>query len=235
MRTRVIRHWAIAASLAILVLFGSSATAFAATPSIAESTNWAGYYLSGASGAYSSVSASFTVPTAKCVSGDQYAAFWVGLDGVSSDSVEQTGLDADCASGTVSYAGWYEMYPADPVYFSNTISAGDVMTASVTFSGTTTYTLVLADATAGWSHTTTKSESGLSRSSAEVVTSGPGGSGVLTDFGKIVYTACTVDGTSMGGQDPTGVEMVDSSGKVMVTTSTMTAAGKFTNTWLRGT
>jgi hypothetical protein len=203
-----------------------------------QSASWAGYYLSGAAGAYSSVSASFTVPTAKCTStGSQYAAFWVGLDGVTSASVEQTGIEADCISDTASYFGWYELYPAPPVDFSNAISPGDSMSASVTFTGTTTYTLVLKDNTAGWSHTVTKSESGLARSSAEVVTSGPdnGGTGAtLTDFGKITYSDCAVNGTSMGTQSPTAVEMVDAAGHVMVSPSAMTAAGQFTNTWLRG-
>ena len=48
------------------------------------------------------------------------------------------------------YYGWYEMYPAFPVNFSNTVRPGDSMSASVTFSGTSTYTLVLKDTTQGW-------------------------------------------------------------------------------------
>jgi Peptidase A4 family len=233
------RRLAVLCGLTILMLFGAGGTALAAAPvTVVQSSNWAGYYLSGASGAYSSVSASFTVPTAKCnATGSSAADFWVGLDGVSSDSVEQIGIEVDCTSGTASWFGWYELYPAPPVDFSNTISSGDSMSASVTFSGTTTYTLVLADSNAGWSHTVTKNMSGDARSSAEIVTSGPDGSGTgptLTDFGKVTYTKCTVNGTSMGTQDPTEVEMVDGSGKVMVSPSAMTAAGKVTNTWLRG-
>src|SRR6202012_327424 len=83
------------------------------------STNWSGYVLTGGSGAFTSVSSSWTEPAASCSSGTQYAAFWVGLDGYNSDSVEQTGSDSDCSGGTPDYYGWYEMYPADPVYFTN--------------------------------------------------------------------------------------------------------------------
>src|ERR1700761_8860067 len=83
------------------------------------STNWSGYVLTGGSGAFSSVSSSWTEPAATCSSGTQYAAFWVGLDGYNSDSVEQTGSDSDCSGGTPDYYGWYEMYPADPGYFPN--------------------------------------------------------------------------------------------------------------------
>ncbi len=216
---------------------GHTAGPLAVTAGGLDSSGWAGYELSGAIGAFSSVSASWTEPSATCTKGDQDVAFWVGLDGVSSDSVEQIGTETDCTSGSASTLGWYDVYPADPVYFSNTLDAGDVLTASVTFSGTKTYKLVLADATQGWTKTITVSETGLARSSAEVVTSGPGAAGggtTLTNFGKITYTGCTVNGTSMGGQSPVKVTMVDEKGLVMVSPGAMTAAGKFTNTWERG-
>ena len=50
-------------------------------------------------GTYTSVSASWTQP-GSCSGGDQYAAFWVGLDGYSSSSVEQTGSEVDCIGRT---------------------------------------------------------------------------------------------------------------------------------------
>ena len=237
------RLWWTATVLAACVATGGAPSALGATTpgtaqaAGAESTGWAGYELSGGDGAFSSVSASWTEPGATCVKGDQDVAFWVGVDGVSSDSVEQTGTEADCTSGTASYLGWYEMYPASPVYFSNAVEPGDGMSASVTFSGTRTYTLVLADATQGWTRTVTQQEAGLARSSAEVVTAGPGADSStpeLTDFGKVTYTGCTVNGTSMGTQSPVKVTMVDDKGNVMVLPSAMTSAGKFTNTWERG-
>jgi hypothetical protein len=240
MRTRL---WWTAVVVAACAVTGGAPSALGATrPATAqaagaESTGWAGYELSGADGAFSSVAASWTEPGATCVKGDQDVAFWVGLDGVSSDSVEQIGTEADCTSGTASYLGWYEMYPASPVYFSNAVAPGDVLTASVTFSGTRTYTLVLADATRGWTRTVTQQETGLARSSAEVVTSGPGADSStpeLTDFGKVTYTGCTVNGTSMGTQSPVKVTMVDDKGNVMVLPGAMTSAGKFTSTWERG-
>src|SRR5580658_1628945 len=59
-----------------------------------ESTNWAGY--ADTAGKYTSVSASWTQPTGTCRSGDQYSAFWIGIDGYSSSTVEQTGTGVDC-------------------------------------------------------------------------------------------------------------------------------------------
>src|SRR5215467_11203890 len=56
----------------------------------AQSTNWSGY--AATTGTYTSVSASWIQPAGNCPSwfGSQYAAFWVGLDGFSSSTVEQT-------------------------------------------------------------------------------------------------------------------------------------------------
>jgi hypothetical protein len=205
----------------------------------AESTNWSGYAVTGSNDAFKSVSASWTQPTATCTSRtDEYAAFWVGLDGYSSDSVEQTGSDSDCDGRTPSYYGWYEMYPADPVNFSNTVEPGDSMSASVTFSGTETYTLVLKDNTRGWTQTITKNESGLDRSSAEVITEAPcctnsGGILPLSDFGTINYTGSTDNGSSMGSQSPVQIIMIDNSGNDKDSTSSISSSGAFSNTWIR--
>src|SRR5262245_7033344 len=58
------------------------------------SSNWSGYAVTG--GRYTSVSASWTEPSVSC-SGTAYSSFWVGLDGDTSGTVEQTGTDADCS------------------------------------------------------------------------------------------------------------------------------------------
>jgi hypothetical protein len=76
-----------------------------------ESSNWSGYAVLGSS--FTSARGSWVVPIAVCTgaSGDEYAASWVGLDGYSSNSVEQTGTDFDCDGTTPSYYAWYEFYP----------------------------------------------------------------------------------------------------------------------------
>jgi Peptidase A4 family len=216
---------------------GASAKARGRGNAEAESTNWSGYAATGANGAYKSVTASWTEPKATCSGrGDKYAAFWVGLDGYNSDSVEQTGSDSDCAGSSPDYYGWYEMYPANPVNFSNTVAAGDSFTASVTFSGTETYTLVLKDVTRGWTQTITKNQSGLDRSSAEVITEAPSSeSGVLplANFGTINYSASTANGSSLGGQSPTEIVMINNSGADKDSTSSIGSGGAFSNTWIR--
>ncbi len=128
------------------------------------------------------------------------------------------------------------MYPADPVYFTNAMSPGDSISASVTFSGTETYTLVLKDNTKGWTQTITKNQSGLARSSAEVITEAPSSNtGVLplADFGTVSYTGSSDNGSSMGGQSPTSIVMINNSGPDKDSTSSISSSGAFSNTWIR--
>jgi hypothetical protein len=212
-----------------------------------ESENWSGYAVTGSDGAFSSVSVSWTQPTATCSGGrhgrggsDTYAAFWAGLDGYNSDSVEQTGTLIECVGSSAYYYGWYEMYPAALTTYSNTVRPGDAMSASVTFSGSDTYTLTLKDATQNWTETTVQNESGLDRSSAEVITEAPcctnsGGILPLADFGTVNYTASTDNGSSMGTQSPTEIIIVDGSGNQEDSTSSISSSGAFSNTWIRST
>lgn len=126
------------------------------------------------------------------------------------------------------------MYPAYPVNFSNPVSPGDSISASVTFSGTETYTLILKDNTKSWTQTITQNQSGLDRSSAEVITEAPS-SGTelpLADFGTINYPASSDNKSSMGTQSPTEIVMVNNMGADKDTTSAMTSAGAFSNTWI---
>jgi hypothetical protein len=194
------------------------------------STNWAGYAATGST--YTSVSTTFTQPAVSCSSGDQYSAFWVGLDGYSSDSVEQTGTEADCAGRTAEYSAWYELYPANPVTYSNTVKPGDSITETVTFSGTDTYAMTIKDSTEGWTKTTTKTSRGDARSSAEVIAEAPYDGGVLplADFGKVTFDSSTVDGSSLSSFDPTGINMVSSSGAAEATTSGF-SGDNFSITW----
>jgi len=95
---------------------------------------------------------------------------------------------------------------------------------------------VLHDATQGWTQTVVKNQSGLDRSSAEVITEAPSSSsGVLplADFGTVNYSVSAANGTSLGTQNPVQIIMVDNSGLDKDSTSTISSGGAFSNTWLR--
>jgi hypothetical protein len=166
-----------------------------------ESTNWSGYADTGSS--FSKVSASWTEPTG--VSSGRttsLAAFWVGIDGYSSDSVEQDGTLIESYEGTVYYYDWWEIYPVNDVQVVADVSPGDHITSTVTRSGDS-YTLSVTDSThSADSFSTTQTYSGAADSSAEWIAEAPSGSsGVypLTDFGTWNDGSSTVTEGSTSG------------------------------------
>jgi len=203
----------------------------------ATSTNWSGY--AATTGTYTSVSASWTQPAGKCSSGSQYAAFWVGIDGYTSSSVEQTGSEVDCQGRTAQYYAWYEMYPGPSENYSNTVRAGDHFNASVTYTGSNSFSLYIADTTQGWSHTTTASLAGAARSSAEVIVEAPcctrsGGILPLTNFGTVNLTSSLANGGALGSAGGvTGITMVDNQGRDKDTISPLSGGENFSATWVR--
>jgi hypothetical protein len=199
------------------------------------SQNWSGFAAHGKT--YKKISASWVEPTGHCTSSGTFSSFWVGLDGYSSKTVEQTGSEVDCSGGHARYFGWYEMYPAFPVNFSNPVHPGDHFTGSVTFTGSGHYTLVLTDTTQGWSHTVHKTRNTAKNSSAEVIAEAPcctaGGAPLpLTNFGTARFSNAAVDGAAMGNASPTKIIMVNLSGRPKDSVSALSGGTAFSVTWL---
>jgi hypothetical protein len=200
-----------------------------------QSTNWSGYAVTG-HGPYSAVSSSWTQPAVNCLQTPTgYSSFWVGLDGDTTGTVEQTGSEADCSSGSPVYYGWYEMYPKFPVNYSNPVSPGDAMRASVSYGGSGRFQLTLSDSTKGWSQTVTARLKSAKLGSAEVIAEAPSSSGgvlPLADFQKVGFSGATVNGglltASTPGIDP--ITMATSSGTVKAQPGSITSGG-FTDTW----
>jgi Peptidase A4 family len=198
----------------------------------ATSSNWGGWDNTG--GTYTSVSASWVQPAVTCSKREtSYASFWVGLDGDGSNSVEQTGSEGDCVRGTPKYYSWYEFYPAYPVNYSNTVRPGDHFSASVTYSAGT-YTLVLSDATQGWSHTTKGTAPSGLNASAEVIAEAPSSNrGVLplANFGTMTFTNATVNGAALGTvPTPQKITMVGRN-YTKAAVSDLTSNTNFSVTW----
>ena len=222
-------------------LVGASANARGASGAIshqAQSTNWSGY--AATTGTYTSVSASWTEPSGICSGrGSQYSSFWVGLDGYSSSSVEQTGSDTDCRRGRAVYYAWYEMYPNPSVSYSNAVQPGDHFNASVTYTGSNNFSLFIQDVTRGWSHTTVGTLAGAARSSAEVIVEAPcctasGGILPLADFGTVNITGSMANGSALGNAGGvTQIIMVDNAGLDKDTVSSLSGGENFSATWVR--
>ncbi len=211
----------------------------AAAPNGESSADWSGWDVTG--GTYSSVSASWTVPSVTCAPGEtSYSAYWVGLDGDGSSSVEQTGTSSDCDSGTPSYSAWYEFFPENSVSLPNTVKAGDKIKASVvSVAGSDQYKLVLTDTTQNWTKTETGSSPSGTGASAEIIAEAPSGSTEgnsvlpLADFKTMTFSDVQVDGKKISDIDSARkIAMVAADGTPMASVSELTNGDTFAVKWL---
>jgi Peptidase A4 family len=209
------------------------AQGFAANAAAVTSQNWAGYASAGHAGTFTSVSASWTEPAATCTATDTFASFWVGLDGDGTNTVEQTGTEADCDGGAATYQGWFEMFPAAPVFYDNPVEPGDAMSASVVADGGGAFTLTLTDSTQGWNQTTNQISDAAQLGSAEVIAEAPSDGTVLplSDFGTVSFTDATADQTAIGNQNPSALTLVSANDITEATPSALTGGNAFTVTW----
>jgi hypothetical protein len=167
-----------------------------------NSVNWSGYAVTGAADSITVAQGSWTVPAVTCASGEKsYSAFWVGIDGFSSTTVEQTGTDSDCAHGAPTYYAWFEFYPKASKDISTlTIHPGDEVAARVTFASGT-FRIAIEDFTTGKAYSSTSKVSGAMRSSAEFIVEAPETCVLL----KCSLTKLSDFGTTGFGSDNTGI------------------------------
>jgi hypothetical protein len=204
--------------------------------SSSTSSNWSGYDITGSGATH--VIGTWTQPSVTCSAGENsWSSPWVGLDGDTSNTVEQTGTDSDCSGGKPTYYAWYEMYPKNAVILPMKVTPGHTYTGSVTYSGGL-FTLSLTDNTTKVTNTEHLSSKKAKRSSVEWILEGPS-NGLLTDFGSDPFTAAsaTINGTTAGltafGSSAQSITMVNSSGTVRAQPSSVSNNG-FTDTWLHG-
>jgi len=186
------------------------------------SYNWSGYAdTTTTAGAFTSVSAKWLEPATFCTAEQRLTVFWVGLDGFSftDPTVEQDGTLAYCFQGQPYYYTWWEMYPADSVTVGSTVRPGDLISASVTRSGSS-YTLSLTDHTTpgnSFSTVQTCATSTCLDQSAEWIAERPAfpiGITPLSSFTPWLpfagqETADGVKGTIGSGPSATAIQMID--------------------------
>lgn len=194
-----------AALLCALLAIGAGWAPAAAGAATSVSRNWAGYVaVQSASGSsrFSSVSGTWTQPSATCSNGKEaYSAVWVGLGGYSesASALEQVGTDADCTrSGHASYSVWYELVPAAPVSVALKVKPEDKLSASVTVRAKHV-TLRIRNLSTGRRFTITKHVSKIDASSAEWIVEAPSvclttsscATLALADFGTTLFSSAT--------------------------------------------
>jgi hypothetical protein len=144
------------------------------------SGNWAGYAVVGSS--FTQVKGSWIVPAVDCAATPGGStSFWVGIDGWSDATVEQTGTDSDCDGEKPHYYAWYEFAPKGGVTIDSVlVSAGDRMSGEVNYGGSE-FTVTITDETTGETFSTTAIVPVARRASAEWIAEDNGIG--LSDFG----------------------------------------------------
>ena len=200
----------------------------------ATSQNWAGYAAAGQPGTFTSVSASWTQPAVTCTAQQTFSSFWVGLDGDGTQTVEQTGTEADCNNGAATYQGWFEMFPNAPVFYNNAVAPGDAMSASVAANGGGAFTLTLSDQTQGWTQSTDQTSATAQLGSAEIIAEAPSDANSvlpLSNFGTVNFSNVAVDAAPLGNANVAGLTMVSAGGVTEATPSAIANGSAFSVTW----
>lgn len=209
-------RWVVAPIAAAAALLSSSLFVHPLAPwygtaaqGTAQSPTWAGYAAIGSKNAFSSVTASWTVPRVNSCpsSGEQYSIAWIGLDGAGvNGTVEQVGTEQSCYSGTAVYRTFFELAPAPPSFSPGfAVAPGDVVSASVVSHGST-YDFTITDETSGQSVAVTQRTS-ADNASAEAVFEIPVPAQAASVNG-VAFTDVTVNGAPIGAATPTAIAMV---------------------------
>jgi hypothetical protein len=181
--------------------------------------NWSGYEVANfqTQQTYNAAAASWQVPTvtygaSTSSSNVEYASLWLGIGGYCENAgcttVDQTliqlGTDQIVSSsGGTNYYAWYEMLPEYSVQIPHPVHPGDVINASIqcvvscTPGTTQTWTMTMADTTAGWNWTQ-NFQYATTMLSAEWIVEAPYGGGVLplSDYRQATFEANSANGSS---------------------------------------
>jgi hypothetical protein len=163
------------------------------------SLNWSGYSvvsdLINPQPQFTSVSASWTVPTVMVSMDNSFSAEWIGVGGQFDQTLIQTGIGQDSIGGRATYRAWYELVPGNVVRINSlNISPGDRITASISLVDpeTNTWSIEINDDTDGqfFAKSLVHISSALS---AEWIVERPtidNRTEALADFGQVIFKDC---------------------------------------------
>lgn len=230
MRNLVISAAAALAAAALVVVMPAAADA-------RTSINWSGH---AASGSFTSVSATWIQPAASCTSTHTSASFWVGLDGLISETVEQIGTRASCVGGLPQYESWVQVYPdtGGAVRLPVAVRPLDRISASVVVGRGGTVTMTLTNQTTARSATTRVRVKAAAFSSAEVIAEEPYllSNGQLTqvpltNFGTVKFVGAKANGRPLGEFNPEEIDLAQN-GLLKADALPLTQGTDFSVNWL---
>jgi len=213
------------------------------TTHVEYSSNWSGAVLTAppAGSTFTSVAATFVVPTPKGTSGA--ASIWVGIDGDTySDAILQTGIDVTITNGKVTYDSWYEWFPDYAYYFATSkivINTGDTIYLQVKSTSSRAGVVTITNKTTGksvsQSLTPPTSSAVLGGQNAEwIVEDFQQGNSLVAfaNFGAVTFTGATA-GTSSGATvDTTGADILDIEQSNKVLTGVVASGSTVTVTYV---
>ncbi len=146
------------------------------------------------------------------------ASSWIGIGGVESTSLIQTGTIAATSGDTTTYTAWYELLPAGIVVLSEPINPGNVMEAEIAETSTDRWRIAIEDVTRGWLVTGTVTYTAGSAASAEWITERPVADTMLVplaDFSAVTFQDLAVSGSNLTNAYTTASYMVNTTGKII--------------------
>jgi len=139
---------------------GSVTTRAASVYEVMYGQKWAGYIdVTRGARQFSTVSGTWTIPTATCGATTAEESIWVGIDGWTISKVEQVGTFVQCLDGLPSYYAYYEMWGNAALNgglevflptASDPVAPGDAVSATVSLANGQ-WVFTVDDTTAGWS------------------------------------------------------------------------------------
>src|SRR6266567_6020326 len=194
-----------------------------------SSSNWSGYAASG--GTFTSVTATWTVPTVAATSTGADAT-WVGVGGLTSNDLIQAGTQAMVdGSGTVEYSSWIEMLPQSSRNVPLSVSAGDSVTVTIAQQSGNDWLITMKNNTTRGTYSVTVQYSS-SNSSAEWVQEAPSvGRGLvsLDQFGTVQFSGASAvrDGKAMSlsALGAKAITMINGQGQAIAQPSTIASDG----------
>jgi hypothetical protein len=194
-----------------------------------SSSNWSGYAAS--DGTFTSVTATWTVPTVSPSAGGADAT-WVGIGGLTTNDLIQAGTQAMVdGGGTVEYSSWIEMLPQSSRTVPLTVSAGDSVTVAITQQSGNDWLIQMKNNTTKGTYSVTV-QYASSNSSAEWVQEAPSvGRGLvsLDQFGTVQFSGASAvrDGKAMSlsALGAKAITMINGQGQAIAQPSTISGDG----------
>jgi hypothetical protein len=201
------------------------------------SSNWSGLFEEGSGATFTGVEADWTVPAVPSSAVDEASGTWLGIDGVGSSSLIQTGTAQNTGPdyGGTQYYAWIELLPGAPDVIGTgsvaaPVSPGDEMSASITETSLNDWTISLDDNTQSWTFSQPFAYS-TPGSTAEWIEEAPTvGSSVATlpDYGSTSFTNLGIAGSGLSSAATYAVYMTTPTGAIISYPANInTSAGSF--------